>query len=102
MLYVLIDSKTKVVKGICEQNTAQIETGMELVILQGTMEDLPSYGYDNTISFHKLINNQFVKDTLKIDQLKQEVDTKKAIKQSTINKFKALNLTEDEISLFIN
>ena len=96
-IYVLIDSKTKVVKGICEQNTAQIETGMELFVLNGTINDLESYGYDKTTAHNKFENGVFKKDAAKISSEKQKMDSKKQNKQKAFDKLEDLGLTQDEI-----
>jgi hypothetical protein len=96
-IYVLIDGDTKEVKGICEKNIAQIEEGMELFVLNGTINDLESYGYDKTTAHNKFENGVFKKDAAKISSEKQKMDSKKQNKQKAFDKLEDLGLTQNEI-----
>lgn len=98
-IYVLVDEVTKDIKGVAEYNTAQVEVGMELIILQGDYHtDLETvYDFIPGSSYLQFKNGKFKENTIKKNEDKVKKDKKNADKQSGKNKLKVLGLTDDEI-----
>lgn len=97
-VYVLIDKTTKDVKGICENNTAQVEKGMKLIVLPSKWEDLKDYGFKDKQQYRRFVDNKFIEDTERINEESQKINAKKQDRQAGKANLKAGNpLTDDQI-----